>query len=112
MSARRELARVPLAQLAEGRPLRVAHPPFDIVIVRAGDAIHALEDACPHSGASLSEGCVRGGALVCRAHGWEVDLRSGDVLTAVGRGRRNHVYAVERRGAEVVVLAPAEPPEP
>ena len=35
----------------------------------AGGAIHALEDFCPHRGAPLSLGFVRGEELVCGYHG-------------------------------------------
>lgn len=41
----------------------------DYVFWRAGDQLVAAPDACPHMGASLSEGCVRDGHLVCPWHG-------------------------------------------
>ncbi|HEY9064713.1 MAG TPA: Rieske 2Fe-2S domain-containing protein, partial [Burkholderiaceae bacterium] len=36
----------------------------------AAGAAHAFADRCPHRGARLSLGCVRGGELECPYHGW------------------------------------------
>jgi isorenieratene synthase len=41
----------------------------DLVFWRAGGELLAAPDACPHMGASLAEGCVRDGRLVCPWHG-------------------------------------------
>jgi len=76
-----------------------------VLVARLGDEVFALEDACPHSGRSLSEGCLRDGAVVCPGHQWEVDLRTGAVRTAVGAGLSNPVYEVRREGDELVVYA-------
>ncbi|MCA9613992.1 MAG: Rieske 2Fe-2S domain-containing protein [Sandaracinus sp.] len=99
-----ELARVALSALADGALVRVKHPPFDVVVGLDGEGRpFAIEDACPHSGASLSEGCVRGEVLVCPMHEWEIDVRSGLVRTAVGRGASSPVYDVAVEGDVVVV---------
>ena len=39
----------------------------------AAGAAHAFADRCPHRGARLSLGCVRGGELECPYHGWRFD---------------------------------------
>lgn len=36
-------------------------------------AVHAFVDRCPHRGARLSLGCVRGGELECPYHGWRFE---------------------------------------
>jgi isorenieratene synthase len=41
----------------------------ELVFWRADGQLHAAPDACPHMGASLAEGCVRDGGLVCPWHG-------------------------------------------
>jgi nitrite reductase/ring-hydroxylating ferredoxin subunit len=46
-----------------------------------GGRILAIEDTCPHSGASLSEGVVVGTCVACPWHGAEFDLESGKVLS-------------------------------
>ena len=42
-----------------------------------GDALHALENLCPHAGAPLSEGCLEGPIVTCTLHGWRFDVRTG-----------------------------------
>jgi nitrite reductase (NADH) small subunit len=101
-----EIARVKLAVVEGGALVRVKHPPYDVVVgLDAQGAPFALEDACPHSGASLAKGCVRGDVIVCPSHEWEIELASGEVRTAVGRGRSCPVYVVDRDGDELVVRA-------
>lgn len=101
-----EIARVKLAVVADGTLVRVKHPPYDVVVGLDGEGRpFALEDACPHSGASLAKGCLRGDVIVCPSHEWEIELASGEVRTAVGRGRSCPVYAVAREGDELVVRA-------
>jgi nitrite reductase (NADH) small subunit/3-phenylpropionate/trans-cinnamate dioxygenase ferredoxin subunit len=37
----------------------------------------ALDDRCPHRGASLGAGFVEGGTVYCPMHGWAFDAKSG-----------------------------------
>jgi nitrite reductase (NADH) small subunit/3-phenylpropionate/trans-cinnamate dioxygenase ferredoxin subunit len=37
----------------------------------------AIDDVCPHMGASLSEGCVESGIVTCPWHGWRFRLADG-----------------------------------
>lgn len=37
----------------------------------------AVDDICPHAGASLGDGWRRGDTVACPLHGWEFDLRTG-----------------------------------
>ncbi|HQU73256.1 MAG TPA: Rieske (2Fe-2S) protein [Calditrichia bacterium] len=37
----------------------------------------AIENRCPHAGATLSEGLIKGPSLMCVWHGWTFDLESG-----------------------------------
>ncbi|MGK2937261.1 MAG: Rieske 2Fe-2S domain-containing protein [Solirubrobacteraceae bacterium] len=53
----------------DGEALIVAH--LD------GGHISAFLSACPHQGSSLDDAHVDDGVLVCPAHQWEFDLRSG-----------------------------------
>ncbi|MEI7462041.1 MAG: Rieske 2Fe-2S domain-containing protein [Pirellula sp.] len=40
----------------------------------------AIDDACPHTGASLSHGIVEGDVVRCRIHHWRFCVRSGTYL--------------------------------
>jgi NAD(P)H-dependent nitrite reductase small subunit len=51
-----------------------------IAVYRIGDEFFALEDACPHAGASLALGLVSGDVVACRIHHWRFSIRSGEYL--------------------------------
>jgi nitrite reductase/ring-hydroxylating ferredoxin subunit len=74
------LSFVPVARLDEiptDRGLRVVVEGIGIGLYRVGEAIYAMEDACPHAGYPLSEGELDGCIISCRAHGWPFDIRTG-----------------------------------
>lgn len=48
-----------------------------IGLFRIGDEVHALDDRCPHAGASLSRGYVEGDVVRCRIHHWGFRLCDG-----------------------------------
>ena len=39
--------------------------------------LHAMDDACPHMGASLSAGDVQDFEVSCPLHAWRFDIRDG-----------------------------------
>ncbi len=49
-----------------------------LVIGRVQDRYFALDDQCPHAGASLGFGMLEGNGLVCPLHGWEFNVFSGE----------------------------------
>lgn len=66
--------------LAPGRLLAQRVGEIAIAVFRYGDAVHAIEDRCPHRGARLSEGIVYDGCKVaCPDHGWTIDITTGCV---------------------------------
>lgn len=48
-----------------------------IVLFNIEGVIHAIENSCPHQGASLASGQLDGCVLRCPAHGLRFDLRTG-----------------------------------
>jgi nitrite reductase/ring-hydroxylating ferredoxin subunit len=60
-----------------GRGLAVRVGGREIGIFRVGERYFALDNACPHAGAPLSEGDLDGSTIICTAHGWEFDVCSG-----------------------------------
>jgi nitrite reductase/ring-hydroxylating ferredoxin subunit len=85
--------------------VRLTHPPFDVLVANVAGELHAIEDACPHSGQSLCAGTLDGFVVTCLGHGWELDVRNGEVLTAIGRGLSNPRYDVRVEGDDVIVSA-------
>lgn len=70
-----------ISDLAPGSLTRVEADGVAICLVRTEDgALHAVEDACTHERASLSEGFVEGSELECAWHGSVFDVRTGAVL--------------------------------
>ncbi|MBV8379374.1 MAG: Rieske 2Fe-2S domain-containing protein [Paucibacter sp.] len=67
----------PLRELPEQRACWKRAGELQLAVVRDGEAVHALADACPHQGASLASGRVAAGRLRCPAHGLEFDLQTG-----------------------------------
>lgn len=71
---------LPAAELAEATPTPAEVAGRPLCLVRLDGAIHAFDDACPHRRWPLHEGTLRGHVLTCRAHTWEWDVRSGELL--------------------------------
>jgi 3-phenylpropionate/trans-cinnamate dioxygenase ferredoxin component len=89
------IAQIRSADLLEGVPLHVHYPPFDIVVVKLGDEVFALEDACNHAGASLATGDVRDMCIECPLHSYEFDLRSGALVRPQGLCGPQRTFRVE-----------------
>jgi nitrite reductase (NADH) small subunit/3-phenylpropionate/trans-cinnamate dioxygenase ferredoxin subunit len=48
-----------------------------IALFRVGDQFHAIDDTCPHMGASLSGGYVENNIVTCPWHAWRFRLTDG-----------------------------------
>ena len=48
-----------------------------IVLFNIEGTVHAIENSCPHNGASLASGQLDGHILRCPAHGLRFDLNTG-----------------------------------
>jgi toluene monooxygenase system ferredoxin subunit len=48
-----------------------------VLLVHVFGELAAFVDRCAHQGVALSEGRLENGVIVCRAHGWRYDARSG-----------------------------------
>ena len=64
----------------------------DVALFRDGDTVYAIDDRCPHAGASLCGGPVEGGVVTCPWHHWSFRLGDG---ASIGNPRvRVRTYAV------------------
>jgi len=66
---------IALDALPDGRGRRVQTAGLDLAVFRIGEAVYAIDDRCPHAGASLCEGRLQGRKIFCRAHGLGFDLK-------------------------------------
>ena len=89
--------------------VRLAYPPFDVLVTEVAGDVVAIEDACNHAGASLSEGYVtRGGACIaCPMHGYVFELKTGKLLEPRGLCGDQRTFAVTREGSDVLIWDPA-----
>jgi len=72
---------------------------------------HAINDLCPHMGASLGAGQVdEQGAVVCPWHGWRFCVRDGTWCD--NPSLSIDAYEVRVKGGEIQVALPPPPPEP
>lgn len=69
--------------------------------------VFAIDDSCPHQGASLCGGLLEGRVIQCCAHGLRFDLRSGYLLNSTAVKVVN--YPVEIiDGQAFIVIVPEE----
>jgi len=68
---------LPVADLPEGRGLRVEVKGHRLAVFRIGEDVYAVGDRCSHAEASLAEGEVFATEVECPRHGSEFDLRTG-----------------------------------
>ncbi len=48
-----------------------------VLLVNTDDEVSAFLDCCAHQGVALSQGRLEAGVIVCAAHGWTYDARTG-----------------------------------
>lgn len=68
----------PLADLPDGRGVRVETAGHRIAVFRIGGDVYAIGDRCSHAEASLAEGDVYGIDVECPRHGSEFNLQTGE----------------------------------
>jgi nitrite reductase (NADH) small subunit/3-phenylpropionate/trans-cinnamate dioxygenase ferredoxin subunit len=66
-----------VGELPEGQAKTVEVGGKLIAVFRHQGQYYALNDVCPHMGASLGEGSVENGIVTCPWHGWRFRLADG-----------------------------------
>lgn len=83
----------------------------DLVLVRTGQGIAALDRKCTHMGADLCKGTLDAGQIVCPKHGARFDALTGE---PVGKAKLLFFkvvvkalksYPVREQGGEILVAA-------
>ena len=73
-----------VVDIPDGGAVTVRGPGKQIAIFREGDQVYAIDDMCPHAGASLAMGARRGGVVTCPWHYWRFRLATGRGPTTRG----------------------------
>lgn len=90
-----------LDELTEGEGKTVSVQGRLIALFRVGEGCHAIEDTCPHMGASLSGGYVEDGVVTCPWHAWRFRLKDG--VWADNPRIKIGCYPVRVQGEEVQI---------
>jgi nitrite reductase/ring-hydroxylating ferredoxin subunit len=100
------VGRVPVRRVEEEGFVRLAYPPYDVLVAIVDGAPCAIEDACNHAGASLAEGEKDGACVVCPMHAYCFDLRSGKLVAPLGLCDDQRAFVAKREGDEIAVYDP------
>jgi nitrite reductase/ring-hydroxylating ferredoxin subunit len=100
------VGRVARERLAGGAMVRLTWPPFHVLVALVDGAPCAIEDACNHAGASLSEGEREGGCVACPMHGYVFELSTGRLVLPRGLCDDQRTLVARTDGADVVVWDP------
>ena len=96
------VARIDEVPSGQGKTVRAGDR--EIAVFNDGGEFFAIDDTCPHQGASLGEGTLHAGRVICPWHAWIFELRTG-----VCRGVSQLAvtcYATRRSGEMVEVEIP------
>jgi len=69
-----------VGELKEGALKGVSVAGQEILLARVKDRYYAAQNRCPHLGARLSEGTLKGSVITCPRHGSQFDLSNGQVI--------------------------------
>ncbi|HZU82160.1 MAG TPA: Rieske 2Fe-2S domain-containing protein, partial [Polyangiaceae bacterium] len=95
--------------LEDGAMVRLDYPPFHVLVCMVDGGASAIEDACNHAGASLSEGERTGACVACPMHAYVFELRTGRLVSPRGLCADQRRFVAQIVGDEIVVWDPGPP---
>ena len=69
-----------VGDLEPGKKKMVQAGALCLTLVNVEGAYYAIEDTCPHMGAPLAQGLLKGNLLTCGWHGWRFDVCTGKAV--------------------------------
>jgi nitrite reductase (NADH) small subunit len=97
-----------LRELPPGHSRSVRVAGRRVALFNQGGRLYAVDEACPHMGADLSNGDLREGTLTCAWHGWRFEIESGRGLTKEWARLKTHRLFQEGEDLVLELLEPAE----
>ena len=77
-----------------------------ICITRTAKGFFAVQDKCPHNGASLSKGfCSKQNEIVCPLHRYSFDLETGKATSGGGYALKTYPIEIKDNGVFVGIKA-------
>src|SRR5262249_15845352 len=72
---------IPIGALAEGTGKTVIVDGIQVAVFNSGGQLCAIENVCPHAGASLAEGVLDGAEVLCPLHNFRFNIHTGACST-------------------------------
>lgn len=98
-----KIALGPVADLPDGRGIRVDFGEHRVAVFRIGSDIYAIGDRCSHAEASLAEGELFDHEVECPRHGSEFSLETGEPASFPAT-KPVPVYEVIVEGADATLV--------
>lgn len=67
----------------------------EVALFRLAGHVYALDNVCPHRGAALAFGDVRGAVVYCPLHAWPFELATGRCVEVPEASVRTYPVRVE-----------------
>jgi nitrite reductase/ring-hydroxylating ferredoxin subunit len=99
-----------LADIAPGTGRVVEADGRRLALFNDGGEFFAVDDSCPHQGASLGEGFLHRGSVVCPWHNWSFEIRTG--LCPSAPHLKVACFPTRQVGDAVEIEVPDTPSEP
>jgi 3-phenylpropionate/trans-cinnamate dioxygenase ferredoxin component len=96
-------------ELSSGEKAKITLEDREILLANIEDSYYAVDNKCPHMGASLSDGKLDGRNIVCPKHGSKFDVQTGKVaqsgkmLFINVRVKDLHIYPVKIEGTDILI---------
>ncbi|MDA0834574.1 MAG: Rieske (2Fe-2S) protein [Planctomycetota bacterium] len=110
MSEFHDVARVGDIPEGEGRPFQVEGTM--VALFNLGEEYYAINDFCPHMGASLAGGYVENGGVMCPWHAWRFSVKDGTWLDNPNGKVKTACYDVRVVDGTIQVKIEATSPAP
>lgn len=82
---------------------------LQIAVFHLDDQFFAIDNRCPHAGASLGMGVVEGSTVACRIHHWKFNLTDGQRLDSPCETNNLRTFLTRINGDELQIeLEPDE----
>jgi len=102
------VAKIGEIPLGEGRAFTVNGR--RVAVFHKGEGYHAIDDFCPHMGASLAEGYLEDNGVLCPWHAWKICVETGTWLDNPKSATKAQAFAVRVENDEIQVHVPDPPP--
>ncbi len=84
-----------LNELPDGEGFLFRSGAHQIALFRTGESVSAIDNVCPHAGASLAGGYTDANIVACPWHAWEFDCQTGKCLSVEGMDVETYRVVIE-----------------